>query len=95
MARPRGEFTTTLLDCLKAGPATSRELAARGVLSADVATYALRNMVARGEVVNVEPVRRPGVKRPVPVYALAPEGAGLAADPFSVLQGCISAWRVD
>lgn len=50
------------------GPGTTVELAQRTGWSIGKTRAALDNMRRAGDVRTVEPVRRPGVKRPVPVY---------------------------
>lgn len=83
MARPRGEIRQVLFNTLREGPAsTTRELAARAGVGIAAAMGTLNNMVRAGEVVIVRSVRRSGVKRPVPVYAIAP-----AIDPCDVHSG--------
>lgn len=95
MARPRGEISNLLLQCLREGGGTSREIAQRTVMSYGAAVRGLDNMVTRGEVVKVGSVRRPGVKRPVPVYELAPVALE-SAEPTGIhLQRLLSSWRPD
>jgi hypothetical protein len=72
LGRPRGDIREALVQALAAGPATSRELAQRACVGFTKAMETLNNMVTAGEVKKLDPVRRPGVKRPVPVYDLAP-----------------------
>ncbi len=70
--RPAGEIRVALLKAMRElkAPATSRMVAARACVGFEAARRALDNM-ARGQVV-VKPgtTRVPGVKRPVPLYAL-------------------------
>jgi len=83
MARPRGEIRQVLFNALREGPAsTTRELAARAGVGITAAMDTLNNMVKAGEVVVLHSARRPGVKRPVPVYSIAP-----ATDPCNEHNG--------
>ena len=90
MARPRGELRTALHEALKAGQGTTRELATRSGVGMTASMRTLDNMVTAGEVAKLDPVRVPGVKRPVPVYALreARPVAASAAD----LQRALASW---
>lgn len=81
----RGEIRDALAMGLRAGPGTTRDLALRTGVGVTKAMYTLRDMVNAGEVMQREPVRVPGVKRPVPVYDLADgdaanEGGGINWD---------------
>lgn len=72
MARPVSAETVALMAALVDGPGTTAQLAGRaGVSCKRAAMLALDNMVRRGEVDKLDPVRVAGVKRPVPVYARA------------------------
>ena len=66
----RGEVRDALRVALKGGTGITRELAQRSGVGVTSAMYTLRNMVQAGEVCQLDPVRVPGVKRPVPVYGL-------------------------
>ena len=90
MARPRGELRTALHEALKAGQGTTRELATRSGVGLTASMRTLDNMVTAGEVAKLDPVRVPGVKRPVPVYAL--RAPGPAASGAADLQHALSLW---
>lgn len=70
--RPTGEIHLALRRAmLKAGrPATSRELARLACTGQEATRHTLDNMVRARRALQLEPRRVPGVKRPVPVYAL-------------------------
>lgn len=87
--RPRGELRQAAERALLAGPATSREAAERTQAAFDAMRRALDNMVRAGDAVKVEPRTVPGVKRPVPVYALA--GAS-GSDAGLALATCWADW---
>ena len=88
MARPMSALRVALSAELVSGHGTSRELWRRigcewTLLEVRIA---LRNMVAAQEAELMEPVRVPGVRRPVPVYRRrAPDGAGRGAHGFADL----------
>lgn len=89
MSRPRGEVREALRAAMKAGPGTTRELAQRSGVGVTASMRTLDNMVTAGEVQKQQPTRRPGVKRPVPVYALAePRQPAPAVE----LQAALSIW---
>lgn len=69
--RPYGEARICMAAALMDGPGTTRQLAARTGCSLDLAMYTLHAMVRAGDATKLAPVRVPGVKRPVPVYARA------------------------
>lgn len=71
----RGEVRDALCMALKGGAGTTRDLAMRSGAGVTSAMYTLRNMVQAGEVRQLDPVRVPGVKRPVPVYGLVDDDA--------------------
>jgi len=89
--RPAGAYRIAIEQSLCQGPATSREAASRACLSVVDARYTLDNMRRAGDVVRTTK-RVDGVKRPVPVYALAagvresqpqaPPGAGRSEMQF-------------
>lgn len=91
MGRPRGELRLALRHALEAGPGTTRELAQRSGAGVSASMLTLDNMVTAGEVKKLEPTRRPGVRRPVPVYALSDtnRSEGTAG---SALQRLLQAW---
>lgn len=95
MARPLSADTVAIMAALVDGPGTSRELATRAGVAVDLAMRALDNMARRDEVAKLQPVRRPGVKRPVPVYARAGDASGQdddeAAQPGGMVD-LIAAW---
>lgn len=70
MARPQSSVRVALAAELVDGSGTCRELWRR--MGCEWPLYdvriALRNMVAAGEVDNLQMVRQAGVRRPVPVY---------------------------
>lgn len=69
--RPVGEIRQALEQALRAtGAATSRALAASACVGLTAAQRTLDNMARGGHVVKGR-TRVPGVRRPVPVYALA------------------------
>jgi hypothetical protein len=76
---------------MASAPGTSRELAARTQVGFTAAMWTLRNMVVAGEASKLQPVRVPGVKRPVPVYGLSTPTDN--APPGSDLQTALRAWR--
>jgi predicted ArsR family transcriptional regulator len=90
MARPRGELRTALHEALKAGQGTTRELAARSGVGMTASMRTLDNMVTAGEVEKASAVRVPGVKRPVPVYALRESQA--SASGAADLQQALASW---
>ncbi len=85
--RPQGEFRRLLVKALQEAPGTSRELAQRTGIAQRVTMYTLADMVRAGDVDSTQRVRRPGVKRPVPVYALP---AAVEADAGHV--ALVDAW---
>ena len=85
----RGEVRDALAMGLMAGPATTRDLAMRTGVGLEKAMYTLRDMVNAGEVLQRDPVRVPGVKRPVPVYDLA---NGEAANEGGINWDLITCW---
>jgi hypothetical protein len=87
--RPRGELRQAAERALLAGRATSREAAERTQVAYDAMRVALDNAVRAGDVVKVEPRRVPGVKRPVPVYALA---TASSSDAGLALATCWAEW---
>lgn len=91
MSRPYSEIRLDLTAALLDGPGTCRDLAKRTGWSIGLVRVCLRNMVAAGAAVNLDPVRVPGVRRPVPVYARAPERAFLR-EPDSGIRDLIAAW---
>ena len=94
MARPRGEIRLALLRALESGQGTTRELAQRSGVGISATMQTLGNMCTAGEVCKPCTVRRPGVHRPVPVYALT--GPQIHADQSSTgaaLQAALSAWK--
>lgn len=69
--RPAGEVRLAVLAALRrSGRATSRAAAEMACVGFDAATVALNNLVRDGKVVKRDPIRVPGVKRPVPTYEL-------------------------
>jgi len=69
--RPAGEIHLALRRAMmKRGPATTRELAAAACTGLDATRHTLDNMVRARRALLLEPRRVPGVRRPVPVYAL-------------------------
>ena len=91
MSRPRGEIRIVLHAALANGPGTTRELALRSGVGISMTRRTLDNMVTAGDASKVDSVRRPGVKRPVPVYALSAP-AGQPAQGLD-LQAAFAAWR--
>lgn len=75
----RGEVRDALSMALKGGHGTTRDLALRSGVGITSAMYTLRNMVCAGEARQLDPVRVPGVKRPVPVYGAAGDDGGAGA----------------
>ena len=70
--RPAGEVRVALLTALREAkaPATSRMLAGRACVGKEAARHTLDNLVRAEVAERTGTVRVPGVKRPVPVYAL-------------------------
>lgn len=69
--RPAGEIHQALRRAMiKHGPATTRDLARLACTGLDATRHTLDNMVRARKALQLEPRRVPGVKRPVPVYAL-------------------------
>ena len=62
------------------GPATCRELAMRTGWSIGRVRVVLMDMVRAGDVALTTPVRRPGVKRPIPVYVRAVREAAVRVE---------------
>lgn len=90
--RPVSDIRLGLQAALVDGPGTSRELAQRICAGRQAVTVALDNMVRAGDVAKLpRPVRVPGVKRPVPVYA-RPQAAD--AGPVQSLLACWAAQAV-
>jgi predicted ArsR family transcriptional regulator len=86
MARPAGQRREALRQAFAHGPGTSAELAERAGISPREAMLLLNNM-ARGEgreVLVINKVRVPGVKRPVPVYDLLARHGSVAANEDQV-----------
>ena len=75
--RPQGEVRVAVAAALLDGPATCRELAMRTGWSIGRVRGALMDMVRAGDVALADPVRRAGVKRPVPVYRRAQREAAV------------------
>ena len=89
--RPRGEVRAALAAALAAvAPATSHELMRHACTGRRATTVTLSNMVIAGEVAKIDYTRSPGVRRPVPVYALAAPQPAPGADLAALLRG---AWR--
>lgn len=94
MARPRGEIRLALLSALAIGQGTARELAMRSGVGNSATMRTLDNMCTAGEVTKPHSVRRNGVKRPVPVYALSESQHNRAEQmPGAALQSALTAWR--
>lgn len=91
VSRPYSEIRLDITAALLDGPGTCRELALRTGWSLGLVRVCLRNMVAAGAAINLPPVRVPGVRRPVPVYARAPERA-FAREPADGIRDLIAAW---
>jgi hypothetical protein len=74
--RPCGEIRCALLAAFgQLGQATTRQAAERAQVGMRAATVTVAHMVRAGDlVVQGDPIRVPGVRRPVPVYALADVG---------------------
>lgn len=68
-----GWMRQTLAESLTMGAGTTRDLAMRTNLPVSATRMTLHNMVCAEQVTKLKPVTVPGVKRPVPVYALASE----------------------
>ena len=92
MSRPYSEIRLDITAALVDGPGTCRDLAMRTGWSLGLVRVCLRNMVAAGAAVNIEPVRVPGVRRPVPVYARAPVRAARAEPAAGGIVDLIAAW---
>lgn len=90
--RPQSEIRVTLAAALLDGPGTCRQLAQRIGASVGITRMALDNMVRAGDAAKVDPVRMPGVKRPVPVYARAIRQADADAANDTPYQTLIAAW---
>ena len=86
----RGEVRDALSQALRGGHGTTRDLALRSGVGITSAMYTLRNMVQAGEAQQLQPVRVPGVKRPVPVYGAA--DAGGPADAGGINWDLIDCW---
>ena len=72
----------------------TRELALRSGVGITASMKTLDGMCTAGEVCKPCSVRRPGVKRPVPVYALAEvQSAGETASTGVALQSALAAWH--
>ena len=87
--RPRGEPRELLAEEIRQLPGTARDLATRTQIGFEVARRTLDNMVRAGEATKLDPVRVPGVKRPVPVYgpvAKDTSSAGSAAPADAVVE---------
>lgn len=74
--RPIGEASAAVELALADGPGTTRQIAQRTGWSIGVTRYTLNNLRGRDRVIVARRVREVGVKRPVPVYALAGVGEG-------------------
>lgn len=70
--RPAGELRAALLRAMRECkvPVPGKVLAQRACVGFDAAQHTLANMVRDRAAVKAGTVRVPGVKRPVPVYAL-------------------------
>lgn len=88
----RGDVREALSLALKGGHGTTRDLALRSGVGVTSAMYTLRNMVYAGEAVQLDPVRVPGVKRPVPVYGAANEEAAESGGTNWDLITCWAQW---
>ena len=94
MARPRGEIRLALLRALESGQGTTRELAQRSGVGISATMLTLGNMCTAGEVCKPCRVRRPGVNRPVPVYALTgPQSHADRSSTGAALQSALASWR--
>lgn len=101
--RPIGEASIAVELALANGPGTTRQIACRTGWSIGVMRYTLNNMRRRARsphVVVVSCAREVGVRRPVPVYALAAAGecrqrlnAGGSADGAALADMLASVWR--
>ena len=89
--RPQSEERITLSAVLLDGGGTSRELAARGLMSKAAATRVLDNMVRAGDAAKTRMVRVPGVRRPVPWYERAIRQADMAS-ANEPMQSLLQAW---
>jgi hypothetical protein len=97
--RPVSEVRLAIMSVLPSEgsgePMTSEEV--RRVLpiatAADRVMWALNNLVRAGLVARVDTCRRPGVKRPVPRYAIAAGRPAAAPDEPSGLDVLDAAWR--
>jgi hypothetical protein len=94
--RPHSEARLAAAAALVAGPGTCREIAMRTGWSIGAMRTALTNMVAAGDACRLTPVRRAGVRRPVPVYGRAcRDGGGVVParvpDLISVWAGLVPA----
>lgn len=87
--RPPGEYRAALEQALSYGPATTREAAGRACLSVADARRTLDNMSRCGVATKHATVRVEGVKRPVPVYALAGD-AGRESQPQAPPAGALA-----
>lgn len=87
MPRPFCADRLALDAALVDGDGTAAELAQRAGVCRRRATQVLDNMVRAGDVAKGEPVRVPGVKRPVPVY-----GRPVPQDDGDPMQSLIRAW---
>lgn len=92
MSRPQSEIRVDLMAALVDGPGTSRDLAQRTGWSIGLTREALNNMVKAGDVRKVAPVRRPGVKRPVPVYERSVRLCDAMATAHVSLQHAMAGW---
>lgn len=68
--RPAGEIRRVLEEALAKEHGTTRDLAARAQVSVELTRRTLDNMVRGGAALVVGTIPVPGVRRPVPVYAL-------------------------
>lgn len=78
--RPQSEVRVAVAAALLDGPATCRELAMRTGWSIGRVRVVLMDMVRAGDVALTTPVRRPGVKRPIPVYVRAVREAAVRVE---------------
>jgi len=71
-----------LYGALEQSPGTSRELAARTQIAIGSTRETLNNMCRSREVFVLQQSRVDGVKRPVPIYAIPDDDAGM---PFEAI----------
>lgn len=91
--RPQSAIRVDLAAALVDGGGTTKQLAQRTGWSIGLTREALNNMVRSGDARKVQPVRVPGVKRPVPVYEKATRVRECIQPGHQALGAVLAGWQ--